>query len=148
MKNSMRNLATYEAGLVQAKAYRALRVFMSGQLKEHKISMMEWALLGYIYENKQGIRVTDIANHLDVELSLITNMLKDIESRGYVIKAKDPSDGRVRMIVPTETCIKKVDSIEKTLRQEMKIWLSDVRPTQLLTFMTVLDVLSKKIDVK
>lgn len=47
-----KGLTTYNTGIIQAKAYRALRTAISSALKKYHLTMSEWALLGTIYDNK------------------------------------------------------------------------------------------------
>ena len=77
---------TYQAGVLQARAYRNLREFMSSELKQYKYTMMEWALVGLVYDYTAdgGARVSQLAKLLDVGTSLVTNMLNVLESRGLI----------------------------------------------------------------
>ena len=47
-----KGLTTYNTGIVQAKAYRAMRISLTNALKKYNLSMSEWALLGTIYDRK------------------------------------------------------------------------------------------------
>jgi DNA-binding MarR family transcriptional regulator len=115
-------------------------------LKDHDLSSTEWSLLGVISDETKngGIRVSDLASLLDVETSFITNMVKKLIKNDYVEYGYDEDDGRVRLIKGTDKCHLKVVEIENDMRSEMRQWLGDVKPTELLQYITVLGKISKK----
>lgn len=140
------NFSTYSTGILQARAYRNLRYFMTRTLKKHGLTSAEWSVLGVVSDATKsgGIRVSDIAKMLDVQTSFITNLVKGLMKEGLTDYAYDEDDGRVRLVVGTDKAHAEVDQIEKNLRKEMKAWLGDIRPEELVQYITVLQKISGK----
>lgn len=141
---SVNDLTTYEAGILQARAYRKLRSFMAGQLESHGLTMMQWALLGTIAGNgKKGIAINELAEVLDVEGSLVTNMVNTAVKAKSVVKHQDPRDKRSRIIVATPATRKMVNDLEKQLRGALAVWLAPIPRPQLEAYMESLRQLTK-----
>lgn len=147
--NKISDFSTYRTGILQARAYRNLRVFMMNTLKHHNLTSTEWSLLGVVSDETKngGIRVSDLAKLLDVETSFITNLSKKLMKQGYIEHTYDEDDGRVRLLVGTDKAHLKVVEIERFLRNEMRAWLGDIKPNQLVQYIQVLDKISRKTDV-
>lgn len=130
---------TYEAGVLQARAYRKLRAFMSSQLRKHDLTMMQWALLGMVVDNrKSGITIGTLAHILEVEPPLVTNMVNDAIANGMLMKQTDTKDRRVRIVLPTDKCINRVNKVEKQLRGEFKVWVKSINSLQLAGYIKTL----------
>ena len=143
---ALSEFTTYQAGVLQARAYRNLREFMVAELKEYNYTMMEWALIGLVYDYtaEGGARVSQLAKLLDVETSLVTNMLNVLEGRELIERIVDENDRRARRVVSTRKSEADVKKIEKILRKSMRDWLGDVSPRQLLGYVRTLQKLANK----
>ncbi len=141
---ALHNFTTYQAGVLQARAYRNLREFMTTHLKEHNYTMMEWALVGLVYDytSEGGARVGQLATILDVEISLVTNMLNTLEGRELISRIIDPTDKRARRVVTTRKAEADVKKIEKKLRIEMRKWLGNVSGRELQGYVRTLQSLA------
>lgn len=142
------DFSTYRTGILQARAYRNLRFFMVQTLKKHNLSSVDWSMLGVVSDETRngGIRVSDLAKLLDVKTSFATNTLKKLKLQGYIEYAYDQDDGRVRLAIGTNKAHLKVVEIERHLRKEMKAWLSDIQPHELMQYIMVLEKISRKTD--
>jgi DNA-binding MarR family transcriptional regulator len=139
MKN-LSEFSTYRTGVLQATAYRNLRDFMAITLGPHSITSEEWSILGIVHEETKngGIRVSALADILDVQTSFITNMVNKLQKQGYVLHKFDEDDARVRLIVGTDKAHLKVVEIESTLRKDMRMWLDDIDSEDVVTYIKVL----------
>ena len=137
---------TYQAGVLQARAYRNLREFMASELKQYGYTMMEWSLVGLVYDYtaEGGARVSQLAKLLDVETSLVTNMLNVLEGKGLIERIVDEKDKRARRELSTHKSEADVKKIEKVLRKDMKTWMGVVSPRQLLGYVKTLQKLAQK----
>ena len=137
---------TYQAGVLQARAYRNLREFMASELKQYGYTMMEWSLVGLVYDYtaEGGARVSQLAKLLDVETSLVTNMLNVLEGKGLIERIVDEKDKRARRVISTHKSEADVKKIEKVLRKDMKTWMGVVTPRQLLGYVKTLQKLAQK----
>lgn len=141
-------LATYQTGIYQARAYRNLRHFMEYQLKPYGLSSSEWSILGVVYDNTKengcGVRVSALAEIIDVEVSFITNMIKKLKRLNLVTHNYDEDDGRSRFIVTTNAGVTMVEEIELSIRREMKKWLGDIDSKDLVVYIHILNKLADK----
>jgi DNA-binding MarR family transcriptional regulator len=52
--------------------------------------------------NRDGIRLTQLARECRLSMATTSELVTDLQALGYVQRAVDPSDGRARLITPTE----------------------------------------------
>lgn len=137
---------TYQAGVLQARAYRALRNFMNEHLSGHGLTVMEWNVLGLVFDftDKGGAKVGQLADLLNVEISLITSTLNKLEPAGHIQRMEDEKDSRAKRVITTRSGEKKVKKIEKQLKKEMEEWLSDIRSPQLAQYIRTLQNFARK----
>ena len=129
---------TYQTGLLQPQAYRALKSFMNTRLNEHSLTIMERTLLGCVYDNPEGIRTSELAELFSVETSLITNMVNNLEGRGLVCRQEDPLDRRAKRVMLPSTSKRLMDRVDEMLHSEMRQWVEAIDRRNLLTYQTVL----------
>ena len=115
---------------------------MTSRLQRHGLSMMEWALLGYIHDSEGGARTGRLAKLFDVEASLLTNMINNLETRGFVDRHDDPTDRRAKRIVLTAKSRRLVDTVENQLHDEMERWLQGIDRIKYGTYLEVLNALA------
>ena len=119
---------------------------MASELKQYGYTMMEWSLVGLVYDYtaEGGARVSQLAKLLDVETSLVTNMLNVLEGKGLIERIVDEKDKRARRVISTHKSEADVKKIEKVLRKDMKTWMGVVSPRQLLGYVKTLQKLAQK----
>lgn len=137
----LKNIPTYQAGIVQSKAYRVLRHMMAELLKQHNLTMMQWSILGLVYEaGSKGIRITDLAEAIDSTKAFITSSVKVLELRGFVTRTTDSVDTRSRIIRIKPGSVALVEKVEQELRGEMRSRMyADISPTELAAYVLVLN---------
>lgn len=128
---------TYETGLLQAKAYRILKTVVTQSLEEYQLSTTEWALIGYVFKNKQ-MRSSDIAGLLGVEAPLVTHHINALEARGILARQPDPTDQRAKIIILTNDGKKMVPRIEQDVKAATKQLLGKNGVRDLLGYVRVL----------
>lgn len=136
--------STYHAGLLQAKAYRTLKNFLSVYLAAYNLSMPEWALIGHLYASVEGLRLADISSLLAVEAPFATHLVKLLEQKKLVSRQPDPTDSRAKRVTVSALGRDTVPKVESHLRAEMKSWLSDIQPADLLAYIKVLEQIAAK----
>jgi DNA-binding MarR family transcriptional regulator len=115
-------IATYQSGIAQASAHRAINRLVSDYLLMHGLTAMQWFALGTIYDaGDQGIRLSDLTRKLSTTLPYITNMVALLESKGMVRKVAHAGDSRIKLVSVTPNYKKTVDSIERGLRDHMRV---------------------------
>lgn len=115
------DVTTYQAGIVQANAYRILKQAVGGFLQPYSLSMMEWFALGTIYDTgRDGIRPTELAKTLQTTMPYTTTLLHTLEAKEWIERTESTTDNRVklvRMASGTEPACRK---IEADLREKMR----------------------------
>lgn len=142
--DSALSITTYQSGVVQSSAFRALKKHTAQLLKEHDMTTMQWFIVGTIYDaGPVGIRLTDLATKLDTGLPFLTNTLNLLESKGMVQRLSHANDNRSRMVSVTPAFKKKCPGIERDLRNKLRksLYLS-ITPEELSTYIAVLHKLS------
>ena len=67
------------------------------------ITMMHSLIVHYLYENKgREVYQKDVEKVLHANRSTITNLMKDLEKREYIIRKSVPSDARLKKLELTE----------------------------------------------
>ena len=67
------------------------------------ITMMHSLIVHYLYENKgREVYQKDVEKVLNANRSTITNLMKDLEKREYIIRKSVPSDARLKKLELTE----------------------------------------------
>lgn len=135
---------TYRAGLIQSRAYRKLKNFMQESLSAYDLSMMEWAIIGFIYDaGPKGIRTSVLAENFDVEPSFMTNTINSLENRALVKRVTDLKDQRAKKVILPKTTQNLVKKIEAQLRARMKKWMGPVSKPKLAAYLSVLEQISE-----
>lgn len=92
----------------------------------------------------KGIRVSELAKILGVEMPVITNLIHKASRSGWVTSSVDATDKRAKRIIVTEYCVEKSCEIEGELLNGTKNWLEGVDKHMLKGYFEVVNVLAKK----
>lgn len=136
-----KGLTTYETGIIQAKAYRALRITMTTALKKYNLSMSEWSLLGTIYE-KRNVKYSELADLLEVKAPLITKIMESLLDKGLVESEQDKDDKRSKFLVPTKKAYDLVPVIEKDVKIKVNSLIPSISHDELLVYMKMLHAIA------
>jgi len=139
-----KGLTTYNTGIVQAKAYRAMRISLTNALKKYNLSMSEWALLGTIYDRK-FVKYSDLADLLEVKAPLITKIVDGLIDKELVNSVKDKDDKRSKLLTVTPKATKSIPEIEKNVKNNTKNLIPDISHSELLIYVKVLHSLAKNL---
>ncbi|MCD6359325.1 MAG: MarR family transcriptional regulator [Armatimonadetes bacterium] len=77
-----------------------------------------------------GIRLSDIAEHLVVSPAHITRLVDDMEAEGYVQRRPDPDDRRALRVVLTEQGAQLEETIRPILERFSTDLLSALKPSE------------------
>lgn len=138
------HLPTYEAGLIQSQAFRAMSNFMSSYLDRYDLSLPEWKLLGHLTEVRE-MSPSQIARLLSVKLPISSRLLNSLEMKKLIKRRPNKKDNRLVHVSITSRGIRLVRQIESPLRQELKKFLGDIERGDLAIYLKVLTKLAKKI---
>ena len=136
-------LTTYRMGLLQARAYRVLKKYSSDELFAVDLSTLDWALLGLLYDEPKGFRLSRVALLLGVEAPFVTEIVRELKRKGYIAQTSDPKDSRAKIVVLTEKGKAFVPVFDKSLRSRLKYLLSGVSPKDFYGYIKVLEAIIK-----
>lgn len=137
-------MTTYQAGMLQSRAYRALSNFMTDFLQLHDLSLPQWSLLGLLHEAKE-YRPSQLAEMLGVKPPVATKLINEMEAKKLLARISHGKDGRGAVISITSEGAKLVGNVESHLRQEMRDYLGDIGRDELVTYLKVLARLAAKL---
>lgn len=139
MKNP--DLTTYQAVVLQSRAHRAIKTHLTGSLKVHGVTMMQWSILGLVADAGQdGMRISDLAHALDTSLAFITTSVNVLEAKGFVQRAGHSQDNRAKLVRLTPEFMPKVASIEADLGQKQQNNLyADIDEKDMAAYFRVLE---------
>lgn len=140
-----RQLTTYQVVISQARAFRTLRGFLTEFLKQYNLTLTEWLMIGRVVDSlSDGVRISDLAIELGVEMPVITNLVNRAEKTGWVQRVVDVEDKRAKRIYATKEGGEKTCRIEGEIRQATAIWLGDIDATKLEAYLGVVGALAAK----
>ena len=134
-------LTTYHSGLLQAKAYRILKLRTSAFLAPFDISTIEWALLGILKDNPAGFRLLTLSEMLGVEQPFVTVLAEKLRKRKFITLTPQPDDKRVKITRITPEGKAFVIKTEKSLRSEMRPLFKNASVKDLFSYLKVLSTI-------
>jgi DNA-binding MarR family transcriptional regulator len=140
-------LPSYEAGLLQAKAYRLLKTHTGKTLQQYGLTMAEWAVVGHLMDISKGLRLADLSTLLGVEPPLVTRLVDSLEDQQLVRRQSDKSDRRAKRICLSAKGGKLVVTVETAMRQSMKELLVGVGFEDLQSYLRVLRAICNNAQV-
>lgn len=140
-----RQITTYQTVIAQARAYRKVRAFMDVTLKPYNLTITEWLIIGTsIDAGPTGIRISELAKILGVEMPVIANLVHKATSTGWLRRIEDPEDKRARRVVMTHAGLEKACDIEGELKKATNPWLKGLDTVSIKGFYQVIAELSEK----
>ena len=137
-------LKTYQVGVIEAAAHRALREQKDSLLSEYGLSGVEWYLIGTVADaGKQGITSTELAKLLGTTLGFLTKTVSLLEAKNVLYKIANPKDARSSYIALNDSYRTTLDTIECALRDKLRDSIySVVSREQLGTYIEVMNKFS------
>lgn len=143
--SSLSELTTYNVGVIEAAAHRALRQHKDSLLKNYGLTGVEWYIIGTVADaGDTGIRTTDLASILGTTMGFLTKTVALLEAKKYVFKTANAEDARSSFICFNEKKRTVIEEIEVALRHKLRESIyNHISPEELLTYISVLQKFSK-----
>jgi DNA-binding MarR family transcriptional regulator len=119
---------TYQKARLQVVGYRAIQARVNGLLGRYDLNTSQWIILGWLHDNPQGLRVTSIAEVLDVEVPLVTALVQPLEALELVSLRIDPEDRRAKLVSLTRKAARLVPKLEAELTEHLQRFERAVHP--------------------
>ena len=124
-------------GQLNAAIYRNIQMLLSSKLSDLDIKNGQYDFF-FVISLNEGLSQKELSEHLHISKSTTAKAVKNLVSKGYVIKQKDEIDGRVEHLFLTDTGRKKAPVVEAIFREIIDIsgkGLSQTEIQQLLKLM-------------
>jgi DNA-binding MarR family transcriptional regulator len=137
-KSQKDSMSSYATAALQVITYKKLQNKINAVLKQYGLNMTQWIILGRLREKKMGLRTTDLAQFIHVEVPLITMVSQPLLGRGLIDSSKTMQDKRAKLLKLTDRAVELMDVVESRLQQQMQGILKDVSSQELNTYLKVL----------
>ncbi len=131
-------ITMYEACLLHSRAERVLKSLVSKHLETSNITRMEWLLLASVEQPSvltDGHTMGELAALLDVRLSQATALVTTMNEAGLITQKVSQKDRRTRYVRITVKGGKLLETVERSMRQALRQWLSHIPRAQLATYL-------------
>ena len=92
----------YEIRTLDNLMFRMLLAYSAREGMD-ELTMMHGWIIGYLYDNREkDIYQKDLEKKFSISRSTVTNILKRMESKGYICREPVPEDARLKKLVLTE----------------------------------------------
>lgn len=142
---NIRDITTYQAGVIQAATHRALQKQCDEILRPYGISKMQWLIIGTVMDSgPDGIRITELSEKLGTTLGYLTNSINLLESKNIVSRITDKNDSRSKYVAINKSYMKTCEEIENFLRDKLRETIySNIDQNDFRIYMKVLYKLSE-----
>lgn len=135
------NIPSYLSGALFMKAYRLLRGNVTSCLSAYDINPTGWVLLGIIREAKDGIRLVEVANFMNVKAPLVTTLVQDLIIKDLVELSAHSTDKRVKLLMLTPSGKQFMKKVEQAMEQSLSGVLKGVTEADMHGFKNVLEAI-------
>jgi len=140
---SSKLLPTYKKTNLQMVAYRRIQSAVSTLLSRFHLNTTQWIMLGFMSESANGLRVTDMARALQVEMPLITITKQSLVAEGLMSTAAHARDKRVKLLILTPKGRQLVKEIEAYLTNNLRQLEKGVDPQDLKLYFKMLQQIGR-----
>ncbi len=112
-----------------------------------KITVMHGWIIGYLFENRgRDIYQKDIESEFAISRSTVTNILKLMEKKGYIIRISVESDARLKKISLTDEGLKTNKIIRQKIEDNELYFRSLLTGEEIKTFLFLIRKLRKGLE--
>ena len=136
------DINTYDLVLLQAKTNRALKNKFGEVLEEHKLTTLDWSVLGILSSHSQGCRYNTIAQELAVEPPFVTELVTKLARQKLITIKDDIKDRRAKLIILSKKGEEIIQNTEEKLQDHFSELFKNISPSEFETFKTTLQKIS------
>lgn len=92
-------------GLLLHDATRLVRKTFETRSGEFGLTSAQWRMLFLVCKTEGGAAQSHFAERLDIEPITVSRQLDKMEAQGWVTRAPDPADRRIRRVLPTDKAL-------------------------------------------
>lgn len=136
--NPVEPVYNYATAALQVISYKKMQTKINEVLKQYGLNTTQWIILGKLREKQAGLRATDLARYMHVEVPLVTMVSQPLVGRGLIESVVQKHDKRTKLLCITDQAQELVRTIEGRLQQQFAGMLKDVSRQELQTYFKVL----------
>lgn len=140
-KAATESISTYGAAALQMITYKKLQGKINSVLKQYGLNMTQWIILGRLRENSKGLRTTDLARFIHVEVPLITMVSQPLLGRGLINTSRASNDKRAKLLKVTDRANELMEDVENRLQNQFEDFMSGVSSQEKNTYFKVLQTM-------
>jgi MarR family transcriptional regulator for hemolysin len=140
-KPQVEKVSTYTTAALQVITYKKLQNKINGVLKQYGLNMTQWIILGRLRDNKTGLRTTDLARFINVEVPLITMVSQPLLGRGLLDSSKAAHDKRAKLLKLTDRADELMDNVETGMQKQLKDFMKGITRQEQNTYFKVLQTM-------
>ncbi len=121
---------TPDLGNLMHSAWRRLRRTWSGQLEPWNLTPFQWRALHAIHSRGGSLRPGEIAERLRIAPRSATEVIDQLEAKGFVERTRDPSDRRATQVRLTPSGLETNASILADRQTHSEQYFAVLSPTE------------------
>lgn len=137
-KQTSEMMSSYGGAALQLIVHKKLQTKIKAILEDYELNLTQWLIICRLNEKGVGLRTTDLARFMHVEVPLVTMMSRPLRKRGLITSAVNIPDKREKMLCVTTQAKDIIASVEKKLQRQMAGMAEGVSLKDLQTYFKVL----------
>jgi DNA-binding MarR family transcriptional regulator len=137
-KQTSEMLSSYGGAALQLIVQKKLQSKIKVILEDYELNLTQWLIISRLNEKRAGLRTTDLARFMHVEVPLVTMMSRPLRRRGLITSAVNKPDKREKMLKVTAQAKEIINIVEKRLQKQLASMAQDVSMKDLQTYFKVL----------
>ena len=135
-------MKTYEIGLLQSAAYRALTQRTADFLAEKELSPNQWAVLGLAHKNSVT-HVSEVAEKLFMRAASASELIENLVQKDLLKRKENKDDRRRKDLLLTNKGKEFVETTEQNLSQHMQPLLKNITNQDIRGYIKTLQLITE-----
>jgi DNA-binding MarR family transcriptional regulator len=131
-------LADNGGAALQMIAHKKLQSQIKTVLEDYDLNLTQWLIISRLEEVQGGLRTTDLARFMHVEVPLVTMMSRPLRSRGLITSETHTPDKREKLLRVTSSARKIVSAVESKLQSQLATMIKGVSQRDIQSYFKVL----------
>ncbi len=111
-------------------------------LDEYELNLTQWLIISRLNTIRSGLRTTDLARFMHVEVPLVTMMSRPLRKRGLIVSDPQSGDKREKMLSVTTPAQEIIADVDSRLQKQVETMTKDVSNKDMQTYFKVLQSLA------
>lgn len=134
-------VGSYSGAALELIAHKKLQARIKTILEEYELNLTQWLIISRLNDKRSGLRTTDLAHFMHVEVPLVTMMSRPLRKRGLITSDVKTLDKREKLLSITAKAREITEVIERRLQKQVAAMAKDVSLQDLQTYFKVLQTM-------